>query len=83
MYIDIIPKDKKIDNLLSRLMQHPYQRTDPKVTQALSRYKKIRYLNEIGGRNNPYIDIRNGGVGLRDNVTIIKTNCGFRFKIIP
>lgn len=87
MYVDIIPKDKKIENLLQRLMHHPYQSTSPVISQALSRYKGIRYLNELAPRDNNgrklhYVGIKKGCVGLRDNVRIVKYKRGYRIEII-
>ena len=71
------PKSKEIEKLFDRLSKYPFQTVEPKIAQSLSRYKKIRRLNDP----KPRIVIRKGTVGLKPNVKIRKTKKGFKFDI--
>lgn len=71
------PKNKEIEQLMERLCQYPFQYADPKIAQALSRHKKIRYINKPKRR----IVIQKGTVGLKPNVRVIKLDNGFKFEI--
>jgi hypothetical protein len=40
----MMPKDKRIENILDRLIQHPAIPIDVKIARLLSKHKTIRYL---------------------------------------
>jgi len=63
---------------MDKLMQHPFQTVEPKISQSLSRHKTIRFLNQ---HKPPKVVIRKGTVGLQPNVKIKKTKKGYRFEI--
>jgi len=71
------PKSKEIERLFEKLSKYPFQTVDPKIAQSLSRYKKIRDLNNP----KPKVVIRKGTVGLKPNVKIKKTKHGFKVEI--
>ena len=73
MKIDFKPKNKDIEQLMERLIQYPIQTVRPEIAQSLSRYKKIRYINQ----HDPNIIIRKGIIGLQPNVKIKKKKDGF------
>jgi len=71
------PRTKDVDDLVRRLMQHPFQMADTRVTQSLSKYKGIRCLNQFEKN----IMIKDGMVGLRPNVKVVRKKNGYEFKI--
>jgi len=68
-------KNKDIEHLLDRLTKYPVAKVDPKVAQALSRHKKIRYLSQLDS-----IYIRKGVVSLPPKITVERNGNKFVFK---
>ena len=47
MNMSFLPKDKDVEKIFDRLTRYPVVRIDPRLTQAISRHKKIRYLRNL------------------------------------
>ena len=77
MYFD--PKNKEIEKIFERLTKYPLIKVDSHTAQTISRYKKIRYLNQ--NRKNPLIYINKGIVGLNPKLKIKRKGKGFDFNI--
>ena len=73
------PHNKEIAKIFDRLMEYPVVNVDPAIAQAISRYKKIRYLNQ--NRDNPLVYIRKGLIGLNPKLKISKNGDGYDLDI--
>jgi len=69
------PPNKKINNIFDRLSRYPVVKVDPKISQSISRCKKIRYLSYHNK-----IHIKKGIISLPEETKIFKKGNGYDFK---
>jgi len=78
MAISFYPKNKEIEHIFDRLVKYPVVRVNPILAQTVSRYKKIRFINQDKKHKKIYI---NGGIiGLSPKVKLKKNGDGFLFE---
>ena len=70
-------KDDEIDHIFEELMKYPVRKVNPRKAQAISRHKKIRYINQ----KEKYIYIKDGVISLNPKIKVIRMGNGFDFKI--
>jgi len=71
----VYPKSKEMEKIFNRLLRYPVVKVNPKIAQAFSRQKKIRYLS-----NKEQIFIRKGIISIPDSSKLTKKNGKFYFK---
>ncbi len=75
MGISIKPRSAEIEHILDRLTKYPLVKVDTKLSQELSKYKKIRYLSKLDN-----IYIKKGIIGIPPQVKLKRKGNLFYFE---